>query len=136
METNYYWKAVKQNLTFSEAVGEYEDGVKYDGHRVAMRHNGRIINVNDNILSDEKFSVEEATSDKWELVIPDEEQNNELQDIREKMKSLNFTGYSYNKIDHCNMLNLWMLIQDRCVNENNAKDLIKFFIEKELYKKH
>jgi hypothetical protein len=134
------WKVIKNNLDFNLAFNLYKshkiDGVDYPiiGLRLAP---SQFIQSGVDIINDIKLSPSEAISNKWEIVIPDNDAEEKTNKLRQMLKDKNFTGLRYDKIDNMSideMFNTILHIMDN-LDKDNKYRIAKHIIENELYKK-
>ena len=134
------WKAIKDNLTFNVAFNIWKthkiDDVDYP--IIAMRFGTtQFIQTGVHGISDIKLSPQEAVSNKWEIVIPDNDAEEKTNKLRQMLKDKNFTGLRYDKIDNMSideMFSTLLYIMDN-LDKDNKYRIAKHIIENELYKK-
>lgn len=134
------WKTIKDNLDFNLAFNLYKshkiDGVDYP--IIGLRlYNTQFIQSGVDIINDIKLSPNEAISNKWEIVIPDDAAEEKTNKLRQMLKDKNFTGLRHDKIDTMSINEMWDAIIEQLsrLDKNNKYRIAKNIIENELYKK-
>lgn len=133
-----YWKTVKDGLDLQTALNMYRvqevEGRRYDYLAIKL---GYQIFEPGYLSKDEKFTIEEALSNKWELIIPDDGKEELLYKTRELVKDANFLRTTHDKIDNMSIFDIWNAIDDiiSMLDERSQYRLIKHVIENKLYKK-
>ena len=133
-----YWKLIKSNLSFTDAMNVLEtrmiDNKKYE--RVSICLHGRIIDQYDDFRN-LKFDYREATSNSWVACIPDSDEENLLYKIRELVKNEHFLDITHDKIDNLDIREIWKEIDKKFFYSDNKilYRLIKHIIDNKLYKK-
>ena len=133
-----YWKTVKDGLDLQTALNMYRaqevEGHRYDYLSIKL---GYQIFEPGYLSKDEKFTIEEALSNKWELIVPDDGKEELLLKTRELVKNENFLRANYNRIDNMSISDIWNEIDDiiTMLDEKSKYRLIKYIIENKLYKK-
>ena len=134
------WKTIKDNLDFNLAFNLYKshkiDGVDYP--IIGLRlYNTQFIQSGVDIINDIKLSPNEAISNKWEIVIPDDAAEEKTNKLRQMLKNKNFTGLRHDKIDTMSIDEMWDAIIEQLsrLDKNNKYRIAKNIIENELYKK-
>lgn len=125
----YYYKAIKSNLTFNEAIDSFKDG--------------NIIRLDDNILDPKtikineiRFSMDQITSNDWEVVDVDHEMVDKLYEVRDMMDDigLNIDSRFYNE-ERMEISDYWNLFENQFVigDVNLQYEFMKFYVNN--YKK-
>lgn len=133
-----YWKTVKDGLDLQTALNMYRaqavEGCLYDYLAIKL---GYKIFEPGYLNKDEKFTIEEALSNKWEVIIPDDGKEELLLKTREIVKNENFLRANYNRIDNMSISDIWNEINDVLImlDEKSKYRLIKHVVENKLYKK-
>ena len=134
------WKTIKDNLDFNLAFNLYKshkiDGVDYP--IIGLRlYNTQFIQSGVDIINDIKLSPNEAISNKWEIVIPDDAAEEKTNKLRQMLKDKNFTGLRYDKIDNMSIDEMWNVIIEQMsrLDKDNKYRIAKHIIENEIYKK-
>ena len=134
------WKAVKSDLDFNLAYNLYKshkvDGVEYPiiGLRLGV---SKFFQSGLHNIDEAMFSPREATSNKWEIIIPDDAAEEKTNKLRQMLKDDHFTGLRYEKIDNMSIEDIWnevMNILNR-LDKDTKYRLLKHIIENKLYKK-
>lgn len=134
------WKAVKSDLDFNLAYNLYKshnvDGVEYPviGLRLGV---SKFFQSGLHNIDEAMFSPREATSNKWEIVIPDDAAEEKTNKLRQMLKDKNFTGLRYDKIDNMSIDEMWNAIIEQMsrLDKDNKYRIAKAIIETGLYKK-
>lgn len=134
------WKTIKDNLDFNLAFNLYKshkiNGVDYP--IIGLRlYNTQFIQSGVDIINDIKLSPNEAISNKWEIVIPDDAAEEKTNKLRQMLKDKNFTGLRHDKIDTMSIDEMWDAIIEQLsrLDKDNKYRIAKHIIENELYKK-
>lgn len=133
-----YWKTVKDGLDLQTALNMYRaqevEGRQYDYLAIKL---GYQIFEPGYLSKDEKFTIEEALSNKWELIVPDDNKEQILFKTREIVKAENFLRVSHERIDNMNISDIWNEMNNILINldYNSKYRLIEHIIENKLYKK-
>ena len=134
------WKTVKSDLDFNLAYNLYKshkvDGVEYPiiGLRLGV---SKVFQSGLHNIDEAMFSPREATSNKWEIIIPDDAAEEKTNKLRQMLKDDHFTGLRYEKIDNMSIEDIWnevMNILNR-LDKDTKYRLLKHIIENKLYKK-
>lgn len=134
------WKAVKSDLDFNLAYNLYKlhkvDGVEYPiiGLRLGV---SKFFQSGLHNIDEAMFSPREVTSNKWEIIIPDDAAEEKTNKLRQMLKDDHFTGLRYEKIDIMSIEDIWnkvMNILNR-LDKDTKYRLLKHIIENKLYKK-
>lgn len=134
------WKVIKDNLTFNVAFNIWKTHKIDDAGYpiIAMRYGTtQFIQTGVHDISDIKLSPQEAVSNKWEIVIPDDAAEEKTNKLRQMLKDKNFTGLQHDKIDNMSIDEIWNAIikQMSKLDKNNLYRISKHIIETGLYKK-
>ena len=133
-----YWKTVKDGLDLQTALNMYRaqavEGRLYDYLAIKL---GYKIFEPGYLSKDEKFTIEEALSNKWELIVPDDGKEELLLKTRELVKNENFLRANYNRIDNMSISDIWNEINNVLImlDEKSKYRLIKNIVENKIYKK-
>ena len=133
-----YWKTVKDGLDLQTALNMYRaqavEGHLYDYLAIKL---GYKIFEPGYLNKDEKFTIDEAFSNKWEVIVPDDGNEELLLKTREIVKNENFLRANYNRIDNMDISDIWAEINNVLImlDEKSKYRLIKYIIENKLYKK-
>lgn len=133
-----YWKVVKSNLNITEAINILKaqsiQGQLYNYIGIRLKY--RLFEPGTN-PNDEKFSLDEALSNEWEAVVPDDGAEEILEKAREMVKDANFLRYNHEQINNMDIEDIWNAIDDviTCLDDKVKYRLIKHVIENKLYKK-
>ena len=133
-----YWKVVKSNLNVTEAINILKaqaiQGHLYD--YLAIRLKYRLFEPGSDPNS-EKFSLDEALSNEWEAIVPDDGKEELLEKACELVKDTHILRASNEAINNMDLSTLWNEIDNVLIMlDDNAKYcLIKHVIDNKLYKK-
>ena len=133
-----YWKTVKGGLDLQTALNMYRtqeiEGHRYDYLSIKL---GYQIFEPGYLSKYEKFTIDEALSNNWELVVPDDAAEEKTNKLRQMLKDKNFTGLRYDKIDNMSIEEIFNEILNIMNNldKDNKYRIAKHIIENELYKK-
>ena len=79
---NMYYKAIKSNLSFTDAINSFKDGN-------IIRLGYSIFDPKDMNIYNTKFSIDQITSNKWEVVDIDHGMEDKLAEVRDMMDDNN-----------------------------------------------
>ena len=133
-----YWKTIKDGLDLQTALNMYRaqsvEGHLYDYLAIKL---GYKIFEPGYLNKDEKFTIDEVFSNKWEVIVPDDGKEELLLKTREIVKNENFLRANYNRIDNMSISDIWNEINNVLImlDEKSKYRLIKYIIENKLYKK-
>ena len=133
------WKTAKSNLDFVSAYNLYKSQVIDDKAYpiIGLRLGIKFFQSGLHNIDDAHLSPKEAISNKWEIIVPDDEFEEKTNKLRQLLKGKNFTGLRYEKIDNMSieeMLDAIFETMDK-LDKNNKYRIAKNIIENELYKK-
>ena len=133
------WKAVKSDLDFNLAYNLYKSQIVDDKFYpiIGLRLGIKFFQSGLHNIDDAHLSPREAISNKWEIIVPDDEFEEKTNKLRQLLKDKNFTGLRYEKIDNMSieeMLDAIFETMDK-LDKNNKYRIAKNIIENELYKK-
>ena len=134
------WKAIKSDLDFNLAYNLYKshkvDDVEYPviGLRLGV---SKFFQSGLHNIDEAMLSPREATSNKWEIIIPDDAAEEKTNKLRQMLKDKNFTGLRYDKIDNMSIEEMWNAIIEQMsrLDKDNKYRIAKNIIETGLYKK-
>lgn len=133
------WKVIIPNLDSVTAFKIFKnrpiDGKLYD--IVGLRLGWRAFQSDINSLDNESFSSNEILSDKWEIMLPDDEMETILYKMRDMYKEEHFSGLSFDKIDNMSISDLYHALIDHMssLDDMNKYRIAKWIIENKIYKK-
>lgn len=133
------WKVVMSNLDSVTAFKIFKnriiDNKLYD--IVGLRLGWRAFQSDINSLDDESFSSKEILSDKWEIMLPDDEMEKILYKMRDMYKEEHFSGLSFDKIDNMSISDLYHALINimSSLDDMNKYRIAKWIIENKIYKK-
>lgn len=136
-----YWNVLANNVSMADAINALEKQ-NWNGNKVkdlSIRIKYRVFTDKFEIQH-EKFSVEEATSNNWEIIIPDDGSEKKLEDLRDLVKEsniLSYDGTGYAEIDNMDISDIYNAIDNFFVIQNDDMKirLVKAIINQKLYKK-
>ena len=134
------WKVVNSDLDFITAYNLYKahnaNGVNVPviGLRLGV---SKFFQSGLHNIDEAMLSPSEATSNKWEIVVPDDEFEEKTNKLRQMFKDNNFSGLRYEKIDNMSIEELWNSLFEVMDNldKNNKYRIAKHIIENGIYKK-
>lgn len=133
------WKIIKNNLDFMTAYNLYKTQVIDDKFYpiIGLRLGIKYFQSGLHNIDEAMFSPREATSNKWQIIVPDDEFEEKTNKLRQLLKDKNFTGLRYDKIDNMSIEEMWDAIIGYMsrLDKNNKYRIAKNIIENELYKK-
>jgi len=133
------WKVIIPNLDSVTAFKIFKnrtiDGKLYD--IIGLRLGWRAFQSDINSLDNESFSSKEILSDKWEIMLPDDEMEAILYKMRDMYKEEHFSGLSFDKIDNMSISDLYHALIDHMssLDDMNKYRIAKWIIENKIYKK-
>lgn len=133
------WKVVRNGLDSVTAFNMFKaqavEGTLYD--LLAIRLHGRIFQPGIVNIDQEHFLAQEILSKDWEALIPDEQMEEILENMRQMYKDENFNTLNYQRIDNMSINDLWIELVDIMsrLDDRNKYRLAKFIIENKAYKK-
>ena len=77
-----YYKAIKSNLSFNDAIDSFNNGN-------IIRLGNSIFDPKDMNIYNTKFSIDQITSNKWEVVDIDHDMEDKLVDVIDMMNDIN-----------------------------------------------
>ena len=133
------WKVVRNGLDSVSAFNMFKaqavEGIAYD--LLAIRLKWRVFQPGIVDIDKEQFSTQEILSKEWEVLIPDDQMEEILENMRDMYKDENFSSLNYQKIDNMSINDLWrelVNIMDR-LDDRNKYRIAKWIIENKVYKK-
>lgn len=133
------WKVVRNGLDSVTAFNMFKaqavEGTLYD--LLAIRLHGRIFQPGIVNIDQEHFLAQEILSKDWEALIPDDQMEEILENMRQMYKDENFNTLNYQRIDNMSINDLWIELVDIMsrLDDRNKYRLAKFIIENKAYKK-
>ena len=133
------WKVAIPNLDSVTAFKIFKNRVIDDKpcDIVGLRLGWRTFQSDIDSLDNETFSSKEILSDKWEIMLPDDDMEKILHKMRYMYKEEHFTGLSFDKIDNMSISDLYHALIDvmSSLDDMNKYRIAKFIIENKAYKK-
>ena len=128
------WKSVLENLPLEAALNilQIQKLKGYEGP-FAIKHNktGKFI---EQYKWDISFSPLEITND-WMVFIPDNDEEEKNEKIRNYLKGTNCTGLKHQKIDNMTIEEIWEHISNTMDKDKKYRMLLYYF-ENNIYKKN
>lgn len=121
---NMYYKAIKSNLSFNDAIDSFNNGN-------IIRLGNSIFDPKDMNIYNTKFSIDQITSNKWEVVDIDHDMEDKLADVRDMMNDINLDiddrFYHEDKMD---ISSYWDLFNDQFVigDDNLQYEFMKYYV--------
>ena len=119
-----YYKAIKSNLSFNDAINSFKNG-----NIIRLGHS--IFDPKDMNIYNTKFSIDQITSNKWEVVDIDHDMEDKLADVRDMMNDINLDiddrFYHEDKMD---ISSYWDLFNDQFVigDDNLQYEFMKYYV--------
>ena len=107
-----------------------QKSVKYDGP-FAIRRGRRFITIED-YRPDISFNLDEING-TWEILIPDNDQEEKNEKIRNLVKNSNCSGLTHAKIDNMTIDEIWKTISDSLTTDKKYRMLLLYYNNK-IYK--
>lgn len=126
---NMYYKAVKSNLSFNDAINSFKNG-----NIIRLGYN--VFDPKDMNIDNVKFSIDQIISNKWEVVDIDHDMMYKLYEVQDMMNDINLDidsrFYHEEKMD---ISSYWNLFENQFImgDDNLQYELIKFYVNN--YKK-
>ena len=124
-----YYKAVKSNLSFNDAINSFKDG-----NIIRLGYN--VFDPKDMNIDNVKFSIDQIISSKWEVVDIDHDRMGKLYEVQDMMNDINLDidsrFYNEEKMD---ISSYWNLFENQFImgDDNLQYELMKFYVNN--YKK-
>lgn len=130
------WKVIKENLDFLSASNMYKNqainGVLYD--YLAIRIGPRMFTPDEIMkFESETFYPKEILSNNWVALIPDTDEENKNEKIRQLMKDSNSSNIKYDKIDNMTIPQIWEWVSDHLDKDQMYRMLLAYYDQK-IYK--
>lgn len=133
------WKVVIPNLDSVTAFKIFNNRIIDDKLQdiVGLRLGWRTFQSDINSLVNENFTSEEVLSEKWQILLPDDDMEKILSNMRELYKNEHFLGLTYDKIDNMSISDLYYALIDNMnsLDDMNKYRIAKHIIENKIYKK-
>lgn len=133
------WKVIRNGLDFVSAFNIFKaqavDGIDYD--LLAIRLKWRVFQPGIVDIDKEQFSAQEILSKEWEVLIPDDQMEEILENMRDMYKEENFSSINHQKIDNMSINDLWLELVNIMYNldDRNKYRIAKWIIKNKIYKK-
>jgi len=132
-----YWKVVKDGVDIETAnnmlKAQAVEGHLYDRLAVRLKGDGNIYEYGTDLMS-RNFTAKVVLHGTWEILIPDDGEEERLDKLRKIVKDENFLTVNHEAIDNMNIDAIWKKVVDR-IDSNKAKYVvIKAIVENKLYK--
>ena len=121
-----YYKAIKSNLSFNEAIDSLKNGN-------IVRFDNSLFNPKDMNINDFKFSIEQITSNNWEVVDIDYDMMDKLDEVRDMIYDINLNIDSrFYQESLMDISSYWNLFENQFIlmNENFQFEIMKNYYEK------
>jgi hypothetical protein len=132
------WKTIKSGLPLSNALeilkSQTCEGFGDGPFAIRFTGRSRIITF---FSPNEQFYPQDCMEEKWEILVPDLEEETRLTEIREEFVKCNcyFQEIPKAKINHMNLEEIWDKAIDLRLNDDLRYRLLKYFFQEELYKR-
>jgi len=133
------WKVIRNGLDSVTAFNMFKaqavDGIDYD--LLAIRLKWRVFQPGIVDIDKEQFSAQEILSKEWEVLIPDDQMEEILENMRDMYKEENFSSINHQKIDNMSINDLWLELVNIMYNldDRNKYRIAKWIIKNKIYKK-
>ena len=133
------WKVIANNLDCVTAFNMFKNravcGHLYDIVGLRLKNKTYQSGIVD--IERELFTSQEVLSNEWEIMIPDDDMENILENMRQLYKDEHFTRLTYEKIDNMSISDLYHALIDvmSSLDDRNKYRIAKHIIENKLYKK-
>ena len=121
---NMYYKAIKSNLSFTDAINSFKDGN-------IIRLGNSLFDPKDMNIYNTKFSIDQITSNKWEVVDIDHDMVDKLDEVRDMMHDINLDIDSrFYHEEKMGISSYWNLFEDQFVigNDNLQYEFMKYYV--------
>lgn len=121
---NMYYKAIKSNISFTDAINSFKNGN-------IIRLGYSIFDPKDMNIYNTKFSIDQITSNKWEVIDIDHDMGDKLDEVRDMMHDINLDidnrFYHEEKMD---ISSYWNLFDDQFVTGNDRLqyEFMKYYV--------
>ena len=119
-----YYKTVKKNLSFNEAIEEFKK------HNI-IKNDFNVYDPKEVDINELKFSIEQIQSNKWEVLVHDNVMNEHLAEIRDMMQDINLhidsRFYDEDKMD---IAGFWNLFESQFIlmHDEIKYELMKYYV--------
>ena len=119
-----YYKTVKKNLSFNEAI-------EYFKKNNIIKNDFDVYDPKEVDIDELKFSIEQIQSNKWEVLVHDNDMNERLKEIRDMMHDINLNidsrFYDEDKLD---IAGFWNLFENQFVlmHDEIQYELMKYYV--------
>ena len=129
------WKLLKSGVNVVDAIETIEmqtyQGTKGD-YAIKSERTGRFLTALDK--KNERMSIPEIEGE-WMILIPDYTKEKMTNEIAQLLKRSNWTGLTYQHIDHLNLPKMWEYVSEKIgSDEKLIYKTMKWFFENEIYK--
>lgn len=129
------WKAFKRNVSVVDAINTLEfqtyDGVE-GNYAIKSNVSGRFLTSLDK--KNERMTVPEIEGE-WMILVPDDGKEKMTNEVAQLVKRSNWTGLTYQHIDHLDITKLWEYVSEKIGHDENlAYKTMKWFFGNEIYK--
>ena len=124
-----YYKTIKSNLTFNEAIDSFKQ-------RNIIRCGSKVIDPSKTSIDSVQFSIDEITSNDWEILGIDSNMMQKLDEVRDMMYDINLDIDSrFHNEELMNISSYWNLFENQFVlgDDNLQYEFMKFYVNN--YKK-
>ena len=127
-----YYKVSKSNLSFNEAIEAFSN------KNIIRRgmYGTSPYDPSTSKLENFKFSLEEINSTDWNILVPDNEKNEKLEEIHDIMDemNLNIDSRFYDE-EYMNINDYWNLFEEQFIDEDMEYNIMKWFYYNKFKKK-
>ena len=124
-QTNMYYKVIKSNLSFNEAIDSFNNGN-------IIRLENRIFNPKDININNIRLYMNQIKSNNWEVIDIDSDMLDKLDNVRDMMHEINLNidsrFYDEEKMD---ISYYWNLFENQFVisDDNLQYEFMKFYFD-------
>ncbi len=133
------WKVIANNLDCVTAFNMFKKqtvaGIYYD--TIGLRLGYMTFQSGIHNIDTENFSARDILSNKWEILIPDDQMEEILERMRQLYKDEHIGNLKFQKIDNMSIKDLWDSLVDimNKLDDRNKYRIAKHIIENKIYTK-
>lgn len=119
-----YYKSIKKNLSFNEAIEEFKK------HNI-IKNDFNVYDPKEVNIEELKFSIEQIQSNKWEILVHDNIMNQCLKEIRDMMDDINlYIDSRFYDEDKLDIAGFWNLFENQFVlmHDEIKYELMKYYV--------
>ena len=135
------WKLLESGINVVDALNilETQTYKEKEGIYAIKSENGRFItpyncDANNSMDKTTKMSIFDIKS-SWMVLVPDDEREKLTNEIAQLLKRSNWTGMTYQEIDHINLPKMWKNVSEKISDDEKLiYKVMKWFFGNEIYK--